>query len=59
MSAKMTSVTLKGSKDTVRQQLTRFQDLYNADEIMAVSYIFDEDLQKHSYKIFKEVIDGD
>ncbi|MBM7662154.1 luciferase family oxidoreductase group 1 [Bacillus mesophilus] len=59
MSSKMTSVTLKGSKDTIRQQLTRFQNLYNVDEIMAVSYIFDEDQQKRSYKILKEVVNGE
>jgi luciferase family oxidoreductase group 1 len=58
MSSKMISVTLMGSKDTVRKQLTRFQDLFNVDEIMAVSYIYDEGKQKRSYEIFKEVIDG-
>jgi luciferase family oxidoreductase group 1 len=54
----MTSVTLIGSKDTVRQQLTDFQGKYNVDEIMAVSYIYDPDKQKRSYEILKEVIDG-
>ncbi|WP_456275119.1 LLM class flavin-dependent oxidoreductase [Bacillus sp. AK128] len=58
MSSKMTSVTLMGSKDTVRKQFTRFQELYNVDEIMAVSYIFDEEKQKRSYEIFKQVVDG-
>ncbi|MFZ3589991.1 LLM class flavin-dependent oxidoreductase [Bacillus sp. DJP31] len=58
MSAKMTNATLMGSKDTVRQQLNRFQELYNVDEIMAVSYIYDQDKQKRSYEIFKEVVDG-
>jgi luciferase family oxidoreductase group 1 len=54
----MTSVTLLGSKVTVRQQLTDFQGKYNVDEIMAVSYIYDPDKQKRSYEILKEVIDG-
>jgi alkanesulfonate monooxygenase SsuD/methylene tetrahydromethanopterin reductase-like flavin-dependent oxidoreductase (luciferase family) len=58
MSSKMTSVTLMGSKDTVRNQLSRFQKLHNVDEIMAVSYIYDEDKQILSYGIFKEVVDG-
>lgn len=52
------SVSLIGSKDTIRQKLTRFQELYAVDEIMAVSYIFDPDKQKRSYEIFKEIVDG-
>ncbi|WP_456270916.1 LLM class flavin-dependent oxidoreductase [Bacillus sp. AK031] len=58
IASSMSSVTLMGSKETVREQLTAFQDRYRADEIMAVSYIFDEDKQKRSYEIFKEVVDG-
>jgi luciferase family oxidoreductase group 1 len=58
MAASMSSMTLLGSKDTIREQLTRFQDLYNVDEIMAVSYIFDPEKQKRSYEILKEVVDG-
>lgn len=53
----MSSMTLKGSKDTIRKQLTTFQEKYNVDEIMAVSYIFDRDKQKRSYEILKEVVD--
>jgi luciferase family oxidoreductase group 1 len=54
----MSSVTLLGSKETIKQQLTNFQEKYNVDEIMAVSYIFDPDKQKRSYEILKEVVDG-
>ncbi|MBT2686627.1 LLM class flavin-dependent oxidoreductase [Bacillus sp. ISL-47] len=54
----MSSVTLMGSKETVKGQLAQFQDMYNVDEIMAVSYIYDEDKQKRSYEIFKEIADG-
>ncbi|SDH83854.1 hypothetical protein SAMN05216352_10325 [Alteribacillus bidgolensis] len=46
-------MTFMGSKDTIREQLTRFQEKYNIDEIMAVSYILDPDKQ-----IFKEIVDG-
>lgn len=52
------SVTLLGSKETIRQQLTRFQGIYAVDEIMAVSYIFDPEKQKRSYEILKEVVEG-
>lgn len=58
MAASMTSVTLLGSKETIREQLTRFQSIYNVDEIMAVSYIYDPEKQKRSYEILKEVVDG-
>lgn len=54
----MSSVTFMGSKETVRGQLEQFQDMYNVDEIMAVSYIYDEGKQKRSYEIFKEITDG-
>jgi len=53
----MSSMTLKGSKDTIRKQLTSFQEKYDVDEIMAVSYIYDRDKQKRSYEILKEVVD--
>ena len=58
MAASMTSVTLKGDKSSIQQQLTIFQEKYNVDEIMAVSYIYDREKQKRSYEILKEVVDG-
>jgi luciferase family oxidoreductase group 1 len=58
MATSMSSVTLLGDKDSIREQLTRFQEKYNVDEIMAVSYIYDPEKQKRSYEIFKEVVDG-
>ncbi|KAA0549857.1 LLM class flavin-dependent oxidoreductase [Bacillus sp. BGMRC 2118] len=58
MASKMSSMGFFGSKETVRRQLTRFQELYNVNEIIGVSYIFDEDKQKRSYEMFKEVVDG-
>lgn len=58
MASSMTSVALLGSKETVRAQLTNFQEKYNVDEIMAVSYIFNPEKQKRSYQIFKEIVEG-
>ena len=58
MAASMTSVTLMGDKSSIQQQLTIFQEKYNVDEIMAVSYIYDREKQKRSYEILKEVVDG-
>ncbi|WP_138416688.1 LLM class flavin-dependent oxidoreductase [Aquibacillus sediminis] len=54
----MSSVTLQGSKDSIREQLTSFQEKYNVDELMAVSYIYDPAKQKRSYQILKDVVDG-
>lgn len=54
----MSSVTLQGSKETVAQQLKNFQEKFDVEEIMAVSYIFDQEKQKRSYEILKEVVEG-
>jgi luciferase family oxidoreductase group 1 len=58
MATSMSSVTLMGSKETVTEQLTGFQENYNVDEIMAVSYIYDQDKQKQSYQFLKDIVDG-
>jgi len=58
MATSMSSVTLLGSKDSIRTQLTKFQEYYNVDELMAVSYIYDPTKQKRSYEILKEVVEG-
>ncbi len=58
MVSSMTNAILLGSKETIRQQLADFQEKYNVDEIMAVSYIYDPNKQKRSYEILKEVVDG-
>ncbi|GAE28127.1 flavin-utilizing monoxygenase [Halalkalibacter wakoensis JCM 9140] len=57
MAQSMMSGTLLGSKDSVRKQLTSFQQKYNVNEIMAVTYMFDPNKQKRSYEIFKEIVD--
>lgn len=54
----MTGMGFIGSKASIRVQLARFQEKYQVDEIMAVSYIFDREKQKRSYEILKEVVDG-
>lgn len=58
MANSMSSVTLLGSKDSIRSQLTSFQEKYNVNELMAVSYIYDPEKQKRSYEILKEVVHG-
>ena len=58
MVSSMTSVTFCGNKESIRNQLTKFQENYQVDEIMAVSYIYDREKQKRSYEILKEVVEG-
>ncbi|MDX8047157.1 LLM class flavin-dependent oxidoreductase [Gracilibacillus sp. S3-1-1] len=58
VASSMSSVTLLGSKASIREQLTDFQEKYQVDELMAVSYIFDPEKQKRSYQILKDVVDG-
>ncbi|WP_026575401.1 LLM class flavin-dependent oxidoreductase [Bacillus sp. UNC438CL73TsuS30] len=58
MANQRTDVALLGSKETIRQQLTSFQEKYDVQEIMAVSYIFDFEKQKRAYEILKEVVEG-
>lgn len=58
MALSMSSVTFLGSKESIREQLTQFQEKYNVDEIIAVSYIYDPAKQKRSYEILKEIVDG-
>ncbi|SFL33123.1 luciferase family oxidoreductase, group 1 [Gracilibacillus orientalis] len=54
----MASAVLQGSKESIREQLTNFQEKYQVDELMAISYIYDTEKQKKSYQILKEVVDG-
>lgn len=52
------SMTLSGSKETVRTQLARFLGMHKVDEIMAVTYIYDPARQIRSYELFKEAADS-
>ncbi|ALC92479.1 hypothetical protein AM500_23980 [Bacillus sp. FJAT-18017] len=58
MALSMTSVSFVGGKETIRSQFQSFQDKYNVDEIMAVTYMYDRGKQIRSYEILKEVVDG-
>ncbi|MEJ8303524.1 LLM class flavin-dependent oxidoreductase [Saccharibacillus sacchari] len=54
--AAMSSVTFKGSKDTIAQQLALFQNRYAADELIVNSFIYDEEKLKRSFEILKEAV---
>lgn len=53
----MTACSLTGSPETAAFQLQSLRQQVEIDEIMAVSYIFDEAEQAHSYTLLKEVAD--
>jgi len=48
------SMMLIGSRETVRKRFEAFLERYDADEIMAVTYIYDPAKQIRSYELFKE-----
>ncbi|WP_455648076.1 LLM class flavin-dependent oxidoreductase [Lonepinella koalarum] len=52
----MTSCSFIGSPNSVKQQLQNFRKQVEFDELMAVSYIFDEKLQHRSYEMLAEVV---
>ncbi|WP_234399499.1 hypothetical protein [Campylobacter concisus] len=46
-----------GSKQSVKEQILEFQNRLEVDEIMAQSFIFDEEAQLSSFRVLKETID--
>ncbi|WP_373796047.1 LLM class flavin-dependent oxidoreductase [Neisseria dentiae] len=56
MADAMMSCSLIGAPDTVKFQLDRLQAQVQADEIMAVSYIYDKTAQLRSYELLADVV---
>ena len=52
------SMMIIGGRETVKKQLAEFLERHEADEIMAVTYIFDPAKQIRSYEIFKEAAEA-
>ncbi|MDO4427530.1 MAG: LLM class flavin-dependent oxidoreductase [Moraxella sp.] len=52
----MMNTSIIGDKDSVKQQLTHFQAKYQADELIVINYVFDEDKQLKSYSLLNEVV---
>lgn len=53
----MLRYSLIGDKERVTAQLLDFQERYEIDELMTVSYIYEEEKEAKSYRILKEIID--
>ncbi|MDO4442019.1 MAG: LLM class flavin-dependent oxidoreductase [Moraxella sp.] len=56
MAKSMTACSVIGSTKTVKAQLEQLQAQVNADELMAVSYIYDKDKQVRSYELLCDVV---
>lgn len=57
MAKGMSRYTLKGSKNTISEQLKELLERLPVNELMAVSYIYDQDKRKRSYEILKQAMD--
>jgi len=53
----MMACSFIGSKQSVKEQILEFQNRLEVDEIMAQSFIFDEDAQLNSFRALKEIAD--
>lgn len=53
----MSTYTFKGSRNTITEQLKPFFEAYHVNELMAVTYVYDQEARKRSYEIFKEAVD--
>lgn len=49
--------TIMGDKDRIKRELVEFQEMFQADEIIALTNIYDTDSEIRSYEIMKEVSD--
>lgn len=56
MAGQMLACSLIGGPESLTEQTQVLQDRLQADELMAVSYIFDEEKQLASYRLFAEVV---
>ncbi|WP_414042853.1 LLM class flavin-dependent oxidoreductase [Macrococcus animalis] len=57
MAMSRTRTGFVGSKETVKKELQAFQDEFNVDEFIVVSYIYDLDKLHQSFKWLKEITD--
>ncbi|MCA0972086.1 LLM class flavin-dependent oxidoreductase [Halobacillus litoralis] len=50
--------SIVGSKETVRRKLEAFQAETDADELMIVSQIYDQEARLHSYQLVSDIMNG-
>lgn len=56
---RMMAYTFVGSKQTVKEQLSKFIDETGIDELMVASHIFDSDAKLKSFSIVSEILKGE
>lgn len=49
-------IVIKGDKESIKEQLTVFQQQYDADELIVATFLYDVEHQIRSYEILKEVM---
>lgn len=49
--------TIMGDAETIRRDLIEFQDMYQVDEIIVISNIYESKKEIQSYEILKQVVD--
>ncbi|QUG41185.1 LLM class flavin-dependent oxidoreductase [Psychrobacillus sp. INOP01] len=54
---RMSSYTFKGDQNVITEQLKSFLGAFQVDELMAVTYVYDQHARRRSYEIFKEAVD--
>lgn len=57
MARGMSRYTFKGDKDSIKVQLAEFTERIGVDELMGVSYIYDQEKRKQSYDILKQAME--
>lgn len=54
----MSAYSFKGDKSAIEEQLKKFLGTFQVDELIAVTYIYDQQARKRSYELLKEVVDN-
>ena len=53
---KMLRYSFIGSESTIKTKIQEFQELFNVDELMITSHIFDHEARLKSYEIFRNAV---
>ncbi|MFJ7824863.1 LLM class flavin-dependent oxidoreductase [Psychrobacillus sp. NPDC096623] len=54
---RMSAYNFKGDRNKITEQLNSFLGAFQVDELMAVTYVFDQEARRRSYEILKEAVD--
>ncbi|SDM58639.1 luciferase family oxidoreductase, group 1 [Psychrobacillus sp. OK028] len=54
---RMSAYTFKGDRNKIIEQLKSFLGAFHVDELMAVTYVYDQEARRRSYEILREAIE--